>query len=66
MTAGDLTFDEADEQLNNLDPAQVIEALRTWHPTVLAELLKAVTKARYIRYKGSHPDWTAAVREIVE
>ena len=59
-----LTFIEAQADLNGQDPAQVIEVLRTWHPTILAEMLKTVTKARYIRYQGSHPDWTAAVREV--
>ncbi len=37
-----------------------------WHPSILAEMLKAVTEARYIRYGSSHPDWTAAVREVAE
>ncbi len=59
-----LTFVEAGAALNDQDTALVAAAMTEWHPTILAEMLKAVTEARYIRYGSSHPDWTAAVREV--
>ncbi len=61
-----LTFEHAEDDLNNQDDTAVVAALSGWHPTVLAELLKAVAKARYIRYQSSRPDWTEAVREVAE
>ncbi len=61
-----LTFVEAEAALNDQDTALVAAAMTEWHPSILAEMLKAVTEARYIRYGSSHPDWTAAVREVAE
>ncbi len=61
-----LTFIEAEAALNNQDLGDVVVAMTEWHPSILAEMLKAVTEARYIRYGSSHPDWTAAVREVAE
>ncbi len=65
-SADKLTFGQAQQLLNNQNPDKVIAAMTEWHPTILAEMLKAVTEARYIRYHSSHPDWTAAVREVAE
>ncbi len=61
-----LTFVEAEAALNDQNPGVVVAAMTEWHPTILAEMLKAVTEARYIRYGSSHPDWTAAVREVAK
>ncbi len=61
-----LTFIEAEAALNDQDLGAVAMAMSEWHPTILAEMLKAVTEARYSRYQGRHPDWTAGLREIVE
>ncbi len=61
-----MTFPEAEAALNSQDIGAVAVAMTEWHPSVLAEMLKAVTEARYIRYLSSHPDWTAAVREVAE
>ncbi len=61
-----MTFEQAEQDLNNQDHEGVIRVMQTWHPSILAEMLKAVTEARYIRYGSSHPDWTAAVREVAE
>lgn len=61
-----MTFEEAEELLNSQEIEKVAVAMRQWHPSILAEMLKAVTFARYQRYLSSHPDWTAAVREVAE
>ena len=61
-----LTFVDAEAALTGQDIGAVAVAMSEWHPTILAEMLKAVTEARYSRYQGRHPDWTAALREIVE
>ena len=61
-----LTFIDAEAALNDQDIGAVAVAMSEWHPSVLAEMLKAVTEARYIRYGSSHPDWTAAVREVAK
>ncbi len=61
-----MTFEEAEELLNHQEVERVAAQMRQWNPSVLAEMLKAVTEARYSRYQSSHSDWTAAVREVAE
>ncbi len=61
-----MTLVECEAALNDQNPGVVVAGMTEWHPSILAEMLKAVTEARYIRYGSSHPDWTAAVREVAE
>ena len=61
-----MTFEEAQELLNSQEIEKVAAQMRQWHPSILAEMLKAVAVARYQRYLSSHPDWTAAVVEVGE
>lgn len=68
-----MTFEEAHELLNGQEIEKVAAQMRQWHPSILAEMLRAVDLAYHRRWNifptvsgfgASHPDWTAAVKEV--
>ncbi len=52
-----MTFEEAHELLNGMDPEAVATEMSHWHPTILGEMLKAVQIAKRERYPGGRRQW---------
>jgi len=66
IPTGRLTLSEVYALLNQLDVETVAQEMKEWHPSILAEMLKAVARAKQLRYLSSHPDWNEAVRQVAE
>ena len=63
---GNTTVIELQSALNINQVDKVAEALRSFHPTILGQLLRAVDKAYRLRVRAPHPDYVDAVRELTD